>query len=291
MTTAPVAYGLALPDLTGAAHLLHPARGGETPWTVRRVALDHVPPPVRTAVGPDRAVLPMGEGNVEVDRLTATTTFTACPPPDDAAVVHPYLAATAATVAWWQGRVALHAGAVVVGGRVWAVLGDRGAGKSTAMYSLVRAGLDLVADDVLVLDGLRVLPGPRCVDLRRESAEHYGAGQDIGVVGRRRRWRVEVPVQLPPGDLELAGLVHLGWADAPAVQDVPLPQRWPALTQALALRLPPADERAPLRLLSLPTVRLLRPRRLEVADDAARLLAEHLLTLAGRGAPRDAGEG
>ncbi|WP_432561332.1 phosphoenolpyruvate carboxykinase (ATP) [Kineococcus sp. SYSU DK003] len=279
-TVPPVAYGLALPDLTGARRLLRTAGGHETTWRIERIvapADDEVP----TAADRARAVLPMTRGRVDIDRARATTTFRAVSPPADDEVVHPYLAATAATVAWWRGQVALHAGAVLVDGRVWAVLGERGAGKSTAMYSLVRAGLPLVTDDVLVLDGSRVLPGPRCIDLRRPTAEHYGVGQDIGVVGRRQRFRVEVDDQLDAGaELELAGLVHLAWGEQTGVDDVPLPARWPALVEALALKLPPADQNAVLALLTLPTYRFRRPRRFEEVDRAAHVLAA---TLSARG--------
>ena len=276
---APVAYGLALPDLRGAAHLLRRPRGDETPWRVERL-LDPDPAPATTAVDADRAVLPLAGGRVEIDRATATTTFRTPAAPADAEVVHPHLASTAVTVAHWQGRIALHAGAVVAGGRVWAVLGERGAGKSTAMYSLVRAGYPLVTDDVLVLDGRRVLPGPRCIDLRRPTAEHYGVGEDLGVVGRRQRWRVELPAGDGGGelehDLELAGLVHLAWGGEVAVDDVPLDRRWPALLESLALKLPPADQRGLLRLLALPTLRFRRPQRFADLDRAAHALGAEL---------------
>lgn len=277
-SAAPTAYGLALPDLRGAAHLLRTARGGETPWRVERVVVPDEPgaPAVATAVDGDRAVLGLAGGRVEIDRMGATTTFRTPVAPTDAEVVHPHLASTAVTVAHWRGRVALHAGAVVVDGRVWAVLGERGAGKSTAMYSLVRAGYPLVTDDVLVLDGPRVLPGPRCVDLRRPSAEHYGVGEDLGVVGRRQRWRVELPGPDLDPDLELAGLVHLDWGAEVAVDEVPLARRWPALLESLALKLPPADQRALLRLLTLPTLRFRRPQRFADLDRAAHALGREL---------------
>lgn len=282
MTTtsgAPVAYGLALPDLRGATHLLHPARGDETLWRIERTRVEGRTP-VETSVDSRRAVLGMDGGDVEIDRASATTTFRASTLPTDLEVVHPHLASTAVTVAHWAGRIALHAGAVVVDGRVWAVLGERGAGKSTAMYSLVGAGYPLVTDDVLVLDGARVLPGPRCIDLRRPTAEHYGVGEDIGVVGRRRRWRVELPGSGRDDrldhDLELAGLVHLAWGDHLAVTEVPLDQRWPALLEGLALKLPPADQRGMLRLLALPTVRFQRPQRFAEVDRAAHTLGREL---------------
>lgn len=280
---APVAYGLALPDLRGAAHLLRTARGDETPWRVVRTRVDEAPA-VTTSVDSRRAVLGLADGDVEIDRAAATTRFRATTLPTDLEVVHPHLASTAVTVAHWMGRIALHAGAVVVDGRVWAVLGERGAGKSTAMYSLVKAGYPLVTDDVLILDGRRVLPGPRCIDLRRPTAEHYGVGEDIGVVGRRQRWRVELPdgAELDH-DLQLAGIVHLAWGEHLAVTEVPLDQRWPALLEGLALKLPPADQRGMLRLLALPTLRFQRPQRFAEVDRAARTLGRELSRW---GAPR-----
>ncbi|WP_337059259.1 hypothetical protein [Kineococcus sp. G2] len=303
---APTAYGLALPDLAGAAHLLRPARGGETTWRVhRRVAgpgeQDGAPPTGgpppdghdeaagHTAhLDAERARLGVpGGGSVLVDRASRTTTFTTPHPLSDAEVVHPHLASTAVTVAHWRGRLALHAAAVVAGGRAWALLGERGAGKSTALYSLVRAGLVPVTDDVLVLDGARVLPGPRCVDLRLPSAEHFGAGDDLGVVGRRRRWRVALEQDAGdlPDDVELGGFVHLAWGQSTAVDTVPAQHRLPALLDALALRLPPADQVGLLRLLALPTVRLTRPRRLEDAERVADALAAHLTRLSASAPP------
>ena len=298
---ARTAYGLALPDLAGAAHLLLPARGGETEWRVHR----RPPGPgddVETGaahVDAERAWLGVpGGGRVLIERARRSTTFATARALSDAEVVHPHLASTAATVAHWQGRLALHAAAVVAGGRAWALLGDRGAGKSTALYSLVRAGLEPVTDDVLVLDGARALPGPRCVDLRLPSAEHFGAGDDLGVVGTRRRWRVALdgpagePADEPAGDptrdpglaagVELGGFVHLAWGEGTAVRDVPLERRLPALLDALALRLPPPDRVGLLRLLALPAVRLTRPRRLEEVEDVAAHLAGHLHRLSAQ---------
>ena len=290
---ARTAYGLALPDLAGAAHLLLPARGGETEWRVHRRAPgpgDDVQPGA-AHVDAERAWLGVpGGGRVLIERARRSTTFATARALSDAEVVHPHLASTAATVAHWQGRLALHAAAVVAGGRAWALLGDRGAGKSTALYSLVRAGLEPVTDDVLVLDGARALPGPRCVDLRLPSAEHFGAGDDLGVVGTRRRWRVALdePAAGPGGDpgaaagVELGGFVHLAWGEGTAVRDVPLERRLPALLDALALRLPPPDRVGLLRLLALPAVRLTRPRRLEEVEDVAAHLAGHLHRLSAQ---------
>jgi len=62
-----------------------------------------------------------------------------------------------------QGQVALHASAVVVGGRAVAFVGESGKGKSTLAASLATQGHPLLADDCLVLkwrEGLLVgMPG------------------------------------------------------------------------------------------------------------------------------------
>jgi hypothetical protein len=70
-----------------------------------------------------------------------------------------------------EGRLALHAGAVEIGGKLALFLGESGMGKSTLVASLYQAGAHLLNDDALVIDqvghgftgepiykGLRLLP-------------------------------------------------------------------------------------------------------------------------------------
>ncbi|WP_432499727.1 hypothetical protein [Kineococcus gynurae] len=267
------AYGLRLGDVPGAAHLLGAPVGDETAWTVRRV-LDPAPDPdlddaedgAEDVVGPEQARHPLADGGwAVVDRRSATTTLWTPRPVRDAEVVHPYLASTAVVVAHWQGRLALHAGAVLLSvgstGAVVAVLGARDAGKSTTTWALRQAGCPLVTDDVLVLDphGHRVWPGPGCVDLRAGAAGHFEVGEALGVVGRRERWRVAAGDGELPARLHLAAVVEPVWGE-PAVEDVPVPERLALLAGALALRVAPADPGALLRLLALPFLRWRRPR-------------------------------
>ncbi|WP_282041733.1 hypothetical protein [Halomonas alimentaria] len=51
-----------------------------------------------------------------------------------------------------QGILALHAGAIVVGDRAVLLAGDKGAGKSTLVSSMVAAGFPLMADDIAALE-------------------------------------------------------------------------------------------------------------------------------------------
>ena len=52
----------------------------------------------------------------------------------------------------------------------WGIVGDRLGGKSSLLAALAVEGTDIVCDDVLVVDGRDVVPGPRTVDLREDAA-------------------------------------------------------------------------------------------------------------------------
>lgn len=137
----------------------------------------------------------------------------------------------------WLGRESLHAGAFVVEGRVWGLVGRREAGKSSTLAALASRGCGLVCDDMLILDGLTPLLGPRSVDLRADAAEWLRVGEPIGVTGARERWRLRVPPVA--GDLELAGWVFLAWGDEVAVRGLGAAERLARLLEERGLRLPP----------------------------------------------------
>lgn len=61
-----------------------------------------------------------------------------------------------------RGRLVLHAGAVAIGGEVFAFIGPTGSGKSTLVAACANAGAEVVADDsvVIVRDGDRWLAWP-----------------------------------------------------------------------------------------------------------------------------------
>jgi hypothetical protein len=64
-----------------------------------------------------------------------------------------------------QGVEALHAAAFVTDGDAVAILGDSGDGKSTLIAHALQKGGRLLTDDLLVLDGVTVLPGPSRIKL------------------------------------------------------------------------------------------------------------------------------
>ena len=142
---------------------------------------------------------------------------------------------------------------------------------------LAQRGVPIVADDVVILDREdRALAGPRFVDLRAEAAERLSAGESIGVVGTRERFRM--PVGQAPAAAPLRGFVVLGWSeeDAPAVSPVAAARRLEQLFANRITRLEPADGRPLLDLTTLPMLELRRPRSWERAGEAVDALTAAL---------------
>lgn len=182
-----------------------------------------------------------------------------------AEVLQPFLGAAVAIASRWLGRQAFHAGAfLAASGDCLAVLGAKGAGKSTTLAMLAGAGAPVVTDDLLVLYRNVAFAGPRCIDLRRDAAGVLGVGNPLGVVGARERWRVVVPAIEP--EVRLGGWILPEWGDRVEVMAVPLAQRLPLLLQHLAVVAVPPSPEDLLELAALPCWRLVRPRRWDVDD-------------------------
>lgn len=213
-------------------------------------------------------------GAVLMDRDAARAVFTLPEAPSPSALVHPHLSVVAAVWAHWRDREAFHAGAFVVAGGVWGLLGDKEAGKSSMLAALSRAGVPIVCDDVLVIDGRRALAGPRSIDLRADASRSLGIGEPLGVVGDRERWRV--PLQPIEPALPFRGWVALRWSEQPAVKPLQGGERLRALLQHRALRVPPLAPTALLNLAGLPFLELSRPRRWGEAERARELLLDAL---------------
>lgn len=265
-------YGLGVRGLDAvAAELL---RSGDVRWPEVAVSRDDAPAP-ETGTFTDRWAtwVLRGGGSVHLEREAgeAVFSFPAAMAVDDLAIVHPHFFAVAATFSWWHGRDAFHGGAFAVDGGAVGVLADKGCGKSSTLAALHAAGAALVADDLVVLDGADVLPGPACVDLRPDAAAALGVGQDLGVVGGRQRWRWPTPAVVAPGPL-LAWVVP-AWGDGPVrLERIGARDLMAALVAAVALPVPVRD---PLRLLDLarlPGYRLVRPRDVTRIGDAVELL-------------------
>jgi hypothetical protein len=194
-------------------------------------------------------------------------------PIGDREIVHPYLASTASVVAHWTGMHSFHAGAFLVDGRVWGLLGARGAGKSSLLAHLALEGFPIFTDDVLVLRDGSALAGPRCVDLRAEPASVFKVGEALGIVGTRERWRLAVgPV---PAEAPLAGWLCLGWGSF-RIGVVTPQDRIAMLLGSLSLRVAPADPSALLDLVELPMLFVRRKRDFKALDSDAARLIDHL---------------
>lgn len=264
-------YGFRLSGVDGAEALLVPAPGAWPALRVECVVVEEPAPGVDT-VAPDHAELVLQSGGrVVLDRRSSSAQFRLPATRSPGDLVHPYLAAAAAVAARWGGRESFHAGAVVAGDGAWAVLGDKAAGKSSTLAWLAMEGRDVLTDDLLVLDGAVALAGPRCIDLREEPAARFGAGEPLGVVGVRERWRLALaPVA---AEVPLRGWITLDWGDEIAVEPLRGAERLLALLPFRSMRLAPDQPEALVELSSLPMLRLRRPRRWESLPEAgARVL-------------------
>ena len=134
-------------------------------------------------------------------------------------LVHPYLAPVAAVAARWLGRDSFHGGAFALAGDVWGSW-------PTARAEEHDAGLDRRAGPACrVRRHARArgrdtpLRGPAVLDLRAEAAERLSAGDYLGIVGARERWRLELG-EVPRGAASGAGSSSRGAIDI-AVEPVP----------------------------------------------------------------------
>lgn len=158
----------------------------------------------------DTAQLPLADGSwVILERAAGQATVIGGSATSDQ-ILHPLLATTAVVFSWWHGRSAFHGGAFAAprGGSAWALLGDRGAGKSSTLAAMAAAGLEVLADDLLVVANQTVFAGPRLLDLRPDTAIELNA-IGAGIVRAGARHRLEL-AQVPP-ELRLGGWVFLTW--------------------------------------------------------------------------------
>jgi hypothetical protein len=213
-------------------------------------------------------------GWIELDRNTRRTRFSMPEPIAPAALVHPYLTSTGAIAAHWLGRTPFHAGGFSLDGRAWGVLGGRQMGKSSLLMGLHTAGVPVVSDDLMVVAEDRVYSGPRCLDLRRTAAERFGAGNALGRVGRRDRWRVDLPTA--PGELPLAGWIVLGWSDDVRIEPISAGQGLAALAMNRAVIARGEVPRGLLDAVTHPVILFSRPRDWSKLDHGLDELLEHL---------------
>jgi hypothetical protein len=99
-----------------------------------------------------------------------------------------------------QGLEPLHATVVVVKERALALIGDSGYGKSSLAAAFLRAGAQLLTDDLLVIkeiDGRWVAyPGPPRIKLFPETARAYLGEQAVGVLMNNATEKLVIPVDV-----------------------------------------------------------------------------------------------
>lgn len=194
--------------------------------------------------------MPLGAGEVRMSRVPLRADFTFRDPVDLRAVVHPAMARVGAAAARWLGRDCVHAGAFVVDGEAWGVLGAKGAGKSSLLAQLHLLGVPVLSDDVLVLERGSAVAGPGSVDLRRPAADALGIGELLPLPGpveqtpegpvQRERWRVALGPA--PASARLRGWVLPVWSEsASGLTTVPAAARVPLIVQNVPFRHPRAD--------------------------------------------------
>lgn len=240
-------------------------------WPAVRLTYEHGFSDAGASIDDAHASFPCSEdGSVLADLATRTVSVVAPEPISDDELAHPLLAWAASAFARWFGREAFHAGGLVIGDGVWAVTGDRGAGKSTLLAAAALAGIGVVADDLLVMRGTTTFAGPRCVDLRDESAAYLGIGRNVATQGRERH---RVALQPVSSELPLRGWLLLSWADRHELVTVRPAE---ALVRVSAQRMMQLGAAGPERMLdhiALPVKELRRPRQLGDLDATTELLA------------------
>jgi hypothetical protein len=258
------AYGLRLLNLPGAARVLDHGSHDWPELAVEQKIGEGIAGPNLVGHGAARLSLTSG-GWMDIARthdlpFRASVTLNQDRVWDDESVVHPFLSTAVAVVSWWLGRTAFHAGAIATPAGGIAVVGPKGAGKSSMLGWFATQGVPVLADDVVVLEaGRRMLRGPRCVDLRPDAARALGIGEDIGLVGARQRWRHILPEA--PAAVPLVAWVLPVWGDAVGLEPIPAGERIGLLYSSLALLgVPPADPGLFLDLARLPAWRLRRRR-------------------------------
>lgn len=204
-----------------------------------------------------------GQAQLDVERLRADVCADLAP--DE--IVHPLLGRMITLLAAGRGIDALHGGGLLGAGGAWTLIGNCEAGKSSLLGQCHRDGAPVLSDDIVVLEGMRCLAGPRFIDLRAGAAERLGPGVPARGGTKQR-------IRLPPGpaEVEMAGVVHLAWGPTLELTELRPAEAVARLVDHRAERMWPRSLALVLDLAALPTFELRRPQTLDSLADSARLL-------------------
>lgn len=185
-------------------------------------------------------------------RRAPLTVRVGLPHPGADEYVHPLLAAAAAVIHHWSGRLPLHAG--VVGNDRGAVLllADRGGGKTTTLAALSATTTVLSDDLAVVTSGARVLAGPRCLDLRPDAVPLLGGGAAGELVAVRDGERLRLTLDPTALIAPVVAVAYLATGPDRA-EAVPPAERVGRLLEHVAVRAVPERTTAMLDLLPVPT--------------------------------------
>jgi hypothetical protein len=271
------AYGFRLAGLDGGGHGLLTVPDDWPCMRLERIRREDDAPgeePGTLDVDMERATVWMVQGDrLDIDRASLVVRLHTREHLSDDALIHPYLALPAAIASRWMGRQVLHGGGFLHDGRVWALTGGKGDGKSSTLAALMRAGVPVVSDDLLMVEGRTVFSGPRNIDLREEAAERMG-GEALGFLGSRTRWRLRPGAV--PATAELAGFVTLEWGDEVRFEPLDAGARLWSISDNAFMGPAKTDRLATLELAALPAYRLVRPRSIDALDEIAAQLLRRL---------------
>lgn len=270
------AYGLAIDGLGGAEAWMQelPDASPRLRVEAARAASPHARTSSLSETEADLRLV--GGGRLRMRRADARALFSFPEIPPDEDLLHPYLAPAAALAQLWAGREALHGGAFATAGGAVVVLAEKDGGKSTTLAWLAAEHrLPVLSDDLVVLTDAAVLPGPRCLDLRRSrSLDRFALG-DVQVVRRSERLRLTLPSA--PAEAPPIAVVVLLWGARTRLEAPAPPER---LRELLPHRMYghrlPGDPKTILQLAALPMLVVTRPRGRAGLRDAAVAVTDYL---------------
>jgi len=263
------AYGARIEGLGAPAGLA--LRGAEAwPAIAFTTELTAEPLPAASEVRDDRATIVNPAATLLADRARDEVRVLSAEPLPEADLLHPCLWPVAAVFARWRGAETLHAGAFAGpgGDGAWAVMADSGGGKTSFLATLALAGVEVLADDLLVVEDGHCAAGPRLLDLRPGVAARL-AISDRDTTSVRSTSRERLPLAPCDGRWPIAGFVELVWGEEVRIERLAPGEGLAALARQRRVLGLGAELHQLLELLDRPVLRFSRPPEWASAADAA----------------------